>query len=182
MVVEFYRCHGDRNRTGGFGFLSSVLIFITAYTVARNGLWASRFSCYRFRFPLRLPDNRTVPQIGRCIPFSCPAFFAVDHIAVPFSFSISYLSMPRDVPGFLFTGSFHSPVGTDGGYLIGMGFGQKRPKLFPSISPKIREGFAGSIVLQGGRLCPLQAGHVAVRMVPLHDTGLYHQRFRVLGI
>ena len=189
MVVEFYRMSlADRNRTGQvFGFLSSVLIFITAYTVARNGLWASRF------WLLSLPLPVTTAWITVLYHRSEDAFrsaallfLPLIYIAVPFSiFNFISFNALGMFQGFYLLALFIVLWASDiGGYLIGMGFGQKNGhKLFPSISPKkILGRFCRKYCLcTGGRLCPLQAGHVAVRMVPLHDTGLYHQRFRSSG-
>ncbi|NLN36691.1 MAG: phosphatidate cytidylyltransferase [Bacteroidales bacterium] len=153
MVVEFYRMSlADRNRTGQvFGFLSSVLIFITAYTVARNGLWASRF------WLLSLPLPVTTAWITVLYHRSEDAFrsaallfLPLIYIAVPFSiFNFISFNALGMFQGFYLLALFIVLWASDiGGYLIGMGFGQKNGhKLFPSISPKKSwEGFAGSIV------------------------------------
>jgi len=153
MVIEFYRMSlGSWNRTGQvFGFLSSVLLLLTTYVMARYGAWTARY------FLLTLPLPVTAAWISvlfnkseDSFRFAAFLFLPLVYIAVPFSMFnfLVFNSLGMFQGMYLLVLFILLWVSDVGGYIIGMSFGQKNGhKMCPSISPKKSwEGFAGSLV------------------------------------
>ncbi|HHV02756.1 MAG: phosphatidate cytidylyltransferase [Bacteroidales bacterium] len=157
MVIEFYRMAlADWNKKGQvFGFLSAILLFLASYVIARHGVWTARY------WLLTLPLPVTAAWISVLFNRSEDAFRSAAFLFLP----LVYIAVPFSVINFLVFNSLGMFQGmylltlfiilwaSDiGGYLIGMGFGQKKGhRLFPRISPKKSwEGFAGSIIFATG--------------------------------
>ncbi|MDD4920329.1 MAG: phosphatidate cytidylyltransferase [Bacteroidales bacterium] len=153
MVIEFYRMSlGSWNRTGQiFGFLSSVMLMLATYVMARYGTWTAKY------FLLSLPLPVTAAWISVLFNKSEDAYRSAAFLFLP----LVYIAVPFSMFNFLVfnsLGMFQGMyllvlfillwVSDVGGYLIGMGFGQKNGhKMCPAISPKKSwEGFAGSLV------------------------------------
>ncbi len=153
MTLEFYRMSlAGWNRTGQiFGFFSSVFLFVTTYIVAGYGLVTARF------FLLFMPLPVTAAWITilyskseEVIKSAAFLFLPILYIAVPFSMC-NFLVFPSvgSYRGINLLALFILLWASDiGGYLIGMGFGQKKGhKLFPRVSPKKSwEGFVGCVL------------------------------------
>ena len=153
MTLEFYRMSLDSwNKPGQvFGFLSAVLLYLTTYVIARYGLWEARYLLLIMPLPVTAAWITVLYNKSEdVLKFAAYLFLPILYIAVPFSI-FNFLSFPSTgtFQGFRLLSLFVILWASDiGGYLIGMGFGQKSGhKLFPRISPKKSwEGFAGSIV------------------------------------
>jgi len=153
MVIEYYRMSlGSWNKAGQiFGFLSAVMIFLGTYIMSRYGVWTARY------FLLFLPLPVTVTWITvlfnkseNVFQYAAYLFLPLVYIAVPFS-TFNFLvfnSLGMFQGMYLLVLFILLWVSDVGGYLIGMGFGQKNGhKLYPRISPKKSwEGLAGSLV------------------------------------
>jgi len=157
MVIEFYRMAlAGWNKTGQiFGFLSAILLYVASYIIARYGAWAARYWLLALPLPVIAAWISVLYNKSEDVfRFAAFLFLPLVYIAAPFSI-INFLAF--NVLGMfqgiyilnLFIILWASDIG---GYLIGMGFGQKNGhKLFPRISPKKSwEGFAGSVVFALG--------------------------------
>jgi phosphatidate cytidylyltransferase len=153
MTLEFYRMSIDSwNKPGQvFGFLSAVFLYLTTYVIARHGLWEARYLLLIMPLPVTAAWITVLYNKSEDIlKFAAFLFLPILYIAVPFSI-FNFLSFPSigTFEGSRLLSLFIILWASDiGGYLIGMGFGQRGGhKLFPRISPKKSwEGFAGSIV------------------------------------
>lgn len=153
MTLEFYRMSIDSwNKPGQvFGFLSAVFLYLTTYVIARHGLWEARYLLLIMPLPVTAAWITVLYNKSEdVLKFAAYLFLPILYIAVPFSI-FNFLSFPSigTFEGSRLLSLFIILWASDiGGYLIGMGFGQRGGhKLFPRISPKKSwEGFAGSIV------------------------------------
>lgn len=153
MTLEFYRMSIDSwNKPGQvFGFLSAVFLYLTTYVIARHGLWEARYLLLIMPLPVTAAWITVLYNKSEdVLKFAAFLFLPILYIAVPFSI-FNFLSFPSigTFEGSRLLSLFIILWASDiGGYLIGMGFGQRGGhKLFPRISPKKSwEGFAGSIV------------------------------------
>lgn len=153
MTMEFYRMSLDSwNKPGQvFGFLSAVFLYLTTYVIARHGLWEARYLLLIMPLPVTAAWITVLYNKSEdVLKFAAFLFLPILYIAVPFSI-FNFLSFPSigTFEGSRLLSLFIILWASDiGGYLIGMGFGQRGGhKLFPRISPKKSwEGFAGSIV------------------------------------
>lgn len=153
MTMEFYRMSLDSwNKPGQvFGFLSAVFLYLTTYVIARHGLWEARYLLLIMPLPVTAAWITVLYNKSEdVLKFAAYLFLPILYIAVPFSI-FNFLSFPSigTFEGSRLLSLFIILWASDiGGYLIGMGFGQRGGhKLFPRISPKKSwEGFAGSIV------------------------------------
>jgi phosphatidate cytidylyltransferase len=153
MVFEFYRMSlGSWNKWGQFfGLLAAGLLFLTSFVMTGYGIEEARFLLFLIPLPIvaiwiTVLYNKSDTLLQRAAFLFLPLLY----IAVPFSLFNFLTNHPTGTfEGVRLLTLFILLWASDiGGYLIGMGFGQKRGhKLFPRISPKKSwEGFVGSIV------------------------------------
>ncbi len=153
MMLEFYRMSlGSWNKPGQFfGLLAAGLLFLTSFVITGYGMEKARFLLFLIPFPIvaiwiTVLYNKSDTLLQRAAFLFLPLLY----IAVPFSLFNFLTNYPiGNFQGSKLLTLFILLWASDiGGYLIGMGFGQKRGhKLFPRISPKKSwEGFVGSVV------------------------------------
>ncbi len=157
MFIEFYRMTlGNQNKTGQiFGFFAGILLFVTTYIMGRYGFSAARFWLMSLLIPVTAVWISVLYNRGKdSFRNAALLFLPLLYIAVPFSiFNFLAFNPLGMFQGIYLLALFLILWASDiGGYLIGMGFGQKNGhKLFPSISPKKSwEGFIGSLIFSQG--------------------------------
>ena len=147
--------------------------------MSRYGVWTARYFLLFLPLPVTVTWITVLFNKSKCFnmqPISLPLVY----IAVPFRPSIFWYSIHWVCSGNVPAGTVHPALGTSdvGGYLIGMGFGQKNGhKLYPRISPEKIVGRTSRkpCFFRGHRTAFMEAGNVAVPLDSLSDIIIDYQ-------